>query len=58
MSKLKTETVVRFCQCTGKLVLAEVICDFDTQMICMHNDSVKEDENQVVNWLNEHGLNI
>ena len=56
MSKLKTETVVRFCKCTGKLVLAEVMCDFDTQMLCMHNDNIKEDQQQVVSWLKEHGL--
>lgn len=56
MSELKTETVVRFCKHTGRMVLAEIICDFDTQITCLHNDDIEEDKRQVMDWLYEHGL--
>lgn len=56
MSKPETEIVVRFCKHTNKLVLAEIVCDSNTQITCLHNDDIEEDKKQVINWLDEHNL--
>lgn len=45
------ETVVRRCPYTGKLVLAEILID-ENDIVCLHNDSVQDDEIEVKNWLN------
>ena len=56
MNELKTETVVRFCKYTGRLVLAETVAQSIPDIVCLHNDNESDDRQDVIKWLKEHGL--
>ena len=45
---METETVLRKCPHTGKLVLAVVEAD---KLLCLHNDSPEQDAKEVKEWL-------
>lgn len=51
------EVVIRFCPHTKTLVLAELVGEItEDNILCLHNDDLAKDIDDVKAWLKEKGL--